>query len=70
MSYKLPFNIDLKIKLPLLPVAECFAALLPNPAQNGAKFPALDLTEEKAKVVADEINQEEWYGNRDRRKCA
>lgn len=27
-------------------------------AQNGAKVAVLDLTEEKAKVVADEINQE------------
>ena len=60
MSYKLPFNIDLKNKVAVVTggggvLCSTFAKAL---AQNGAKVAVLDLTEEKAKVVADEINQE------------
>ena len=60
MSYKLPFNIDLNNKTAVVTggggvLCSAFAKAL---AQNGAKVAVLDLSEDKAKAVADEINQE------------
>ena len=57
---KLPFKIDLKDKVAVVTggggvLCSTFAKAL---AQNGAKVAVLDLTEEKAKQVADEIVNE------------
>lgn len=57
---KLPFKIDLKDKVAVVTggggvLCSTFAKAL---AQNGAKVAVLDLTEEKAKQVADEIISE------------
>lgn len=60
MSYQLPFNVDLKNKVAVVTggggvLCSAFAKTL---AQNGAKVAVLDLTEDRAKAVADQINQE------------
>ncbi len=57
---KLPFNIDLKDKVVVVTggggvLCSTFAKAL---AQNGAKVAVLDLTEEKANIVAEEIISE------------
>lgn len=60
MSYQLPFNVDLKNKVAVVTggggvLCSTFAKTL---AQNGAKVAVLDLTEDRALAVADEINQD------------
>ena len=60
MSYQLPFNVDLKNKVAVVTggggvLCGSFAKTL---AQCGAKVAVLDITDERASVVADEINKE------------
>jgi len=60
MSFKLPFNVDLKNKTAVVTggggvLCSIFAKAL---AQNGAKVAVIDRTEDKAKAVADEINKD------------